>query len=104
MDARRYAVLVLTLATIILTPFTVSAVDPSGPAADINAANMEASLRKQVDFWIGIYTQYSTSEGLVHDAKYPDVIYEKLDFRAELNNFKLSRMRGNNACKTESRA
>ena len=37
-------------------------------------------LRKSVDFWINIYTQYDTHQGIVHDAKYIDHIYEVIDF------------------------
>jgi membrane-bound lytic murein transglycosylase D len=35
--------------------------------------------RKNVDFWIRIYTQYDTKQGLIHDAKYIDKVYEILD-------------------------
>jgi membrane-bound lytic murein transglycosylase D len=33
-------------------------------------------LKKAVNFWVGIYTQYDTSQGLIHDAKYVDHVYE----------------------------
>ncbi len=33
-----------------------------------------------MDFWIKVYTQYSASQGVIHDAKYPEVVYEILDF------------------------
>ena len=39
----------------------------------------DSQLRKNVDFWINIYTQYDTHQGLVHDAKYIDHIYEVVD-------------------------
>ncbi|MEW6055417.1 MAG: lytic transglycosylase domain-containing protein [Bdellovibrionota bacterium] len=48
---------------------------------------VEPPLRKRVEFWISIYTQYSTSEGVIHDAKYPEIIYEKLDFRSDSEDF-----------------
>lgn len=37
-------------------------------------------LEKNVQFWTDIYTKYSTSQGLVHDSEYVDVIYEVVDF------------------------
>lgn len=33
-------------------------------------------LKKNVDFWVRIYSYYGTNQGLIHDAKYVDVIYE----------------------------
>lgn len=39
-------------------------------------------LKKNVDFWVRIYTQYDTRQGLIHDAKYIDRVYEILDLSA----------------------
>jgi membrane-bound lytic murein transglycosylase D len=47
---------------------------PSTPAED-------ARLRKNVDFWVSIYSQYDTSHGVIHDAKYIDHVYEVLTVR-----------------------
>src|ERR1700746_1148841 len=38
--------------------------------------NVTDRLRKNVDFWVRIYTYYGTNQGLIHDAKYVDIIYE----------------------------
>jgi membrane-bound lytic murein transglycosylase D len=38
-------------------------------------------LRKNVDFWISIYTQYGSNQGLIHDAKYIDLTYEVLNLK-----------------------
>lgn len=38
-------------------------------------------LRESVDFWIRIYGQLGTREGLIHDSKYPTVIYQQYNFR-----------------------
>jgi membrane-bound lytic murein transglycosylase D len=38
-------------------------------------------LQRNVDFWIRIYSQFSSHEGLIHDAKYIDHIYRVVDFR-----------------------
>lgn len=40
-------------------------------------------LRKNVDFWIRIYSQYDTSQGVLHDSKYIDRVYEVINFGSE---------------------
>jgi membrane-bound lytic murein transglycosylase D len=60
----------------------------SEPVAQHLSLNIEGMLKKRVDFWIAIYTQYSTSEGLIHDAKYPEIIFEKLDFRSDRDDYR----------------
>lgn len=47
-------------------------------------------LRKRIDFWIKIYTQYSTQEGLIHDAKYPEIVFEKIDLRTDHEDYSVS--------------
>lgn len=37
-------------------------------------------LRPNVAFWIDIYSKYSTSEGLIHDSKYINKVYEIVEF------------------------
>lgn len=37
-------------------------------------------LRERVNFWIDIYTKYTTSQGVLHDSKYANIIYEPIDF------------------------
>lgn len=44
-------------------------------------------LKRRIDFWVSVYTQYSTSEGVIHDAKYPEIVLEKLDFRADQEDY-----------------
>ncbi len=41
---------------------------------------VQGRLRKNVDFWISIYSLYSSTEGLIHDSKYVDIVYEKISF------------------------
>jgi membrane-bound lytic murein transglycosylase D len=36
-------------------------------------------LRPNVDFWVKIYSQYTSEEGLLHDARYVDRVYEVID-------------------------
>jgi membrane-bound lytic murein transglycosylase D len=38
-------------------------------------------LEKQVQFWLEIYTRYSSREVLIFDENHPDVVYEVIDFR-----------------------
>lgn len=38
-------------------------------------------LRESVDFWIRIYGKLSTKEGVIHDSKYPTLVYGEYDFR-----------------------
>jgi membrane-bound lytic murein transglycosylase D len=47
---------------------------------------VDERLRRNVEFWVKIYTQYSTTQALVHDAKYIDKVYEVVDFPAEILN------------------
>ncbi len=47
----------------------------------------EESLSKRIAFWVKIYSELSTSQGVVHDAKYPEIIYETMDFTADQQNF-----------------
>lgn len=38
--------------------------------------NVNERLKKNVDFWVKIYSYYGTNQGLIHDAKYVDIVYE----------------------------
>ena len=38
-------------------------------------------LRESVDFWLKIYSELRITQGVLHDAKNPHIIYETLDFR-----------------------
>lgn len=42
---------------------------------------VDGKLKVNFDFWVRIYTQYDTQQGLVHDAKYIDKIYEIIDLK-----------------------
>lgn len=37
-------------------------------------------LRPTIDFWKKIYSKYTVEQGVIHDSKYPWMIYEVLDF------------------------
>jgi membrane-bound lytic murein transglycosylase D len=38
------------------------------------------ALKERVQFWVNIYTNYTTSQGILHDSRYTSVIYEPVDF------------------------
>ena len=42
-------------------------------------------LRPDIDFWIAIFTEYSTSEGVLHDNRNLGVVYERLQMPAKLS-------------------
>jgi len=54
-------------------------------AANSGAAGNEAlfprpkALERDVNFWISVFTEYSTSEGVLHDNRNLAVVYEKID-------------------------
>lgn len=79
------------------TPVSASPYAGSDPSAHTNEGaslsitpplkfSVDDRLRKNVDFWISINTQYYTYQGLIHDAKYIDHVYEVLDLRGAPNN------------------
>jgi membrane-bound lytic murein transglycosylase D len=37
-------------------------------------------LRESVDFWIKVYGKLTSHEGMIHDAKYPTIVYGEYDF------------------------
>ncbi|MBI2712276.1 MAG: lytic transglycosylase domain-containing protein, partial [Bdellovibrio sp.] len=66
--------------------------DPSfliGPSVD--SFKVDSRLEKNVDFWVQIYSKYTTRQGLVHDAKYIDRVYEVIDLGAGDTSFKATR-------------
>lgn len=48
-------------------------------ARDFDPLAIEPSLKPNLDFWISMYTQYTTRQGVVHDGKYIDHIYEVIN-------------------------
>src|SRR3954466_14197785 len=46
--------------------------------------SVDDRLRRNVEFWIRIYTQYTTTQALIHDAKYIDKVYEVVEFPSEI--------------------
>jgi len=44
-----------------------------------------AELQPDVDFWVSIFTRYSTDEGVLHDNRNLGVVYDRLDMPAKLS-------------------
>lgn len=38
------------------------------------------SLESRVSFWIDIYSKYNSSQGVLHDSRYVDIVYEEVSF------------------------
>jgi membrane-bound lytic murein transglycosylase D len=48
------------------------------------------ALKERVNFWIDIYTKYTTSQGILHDSRFTHIIYEPIDFAKFDNDKSLS--------------
>ena len=70
-------------------PLPMAVVDSAMPT--VNPFKVDRRLKRNVEFWIRIYTQYDTKEGVIHDAKYIDKIYEVLHFEEGLSHRKQAR-------------
>lgn len=46
---------------------------------DPNTFTVPKGMEKQVQFWVDIYTKYTTTEGVIHDSENIDVIYDVVD-------------------------
>lgn len=73
------------LLTLLLLFSTVS------PAHGSHFAVNDGRLKTSVDFWKSIYTQYTSRQGVIHDAKYIDLIYEVVDLEQGKSNAQQSK-------------
>jgi len=44
-----------------------------------------AELQRDVDFWVGIFTRYTTGQGVLHDNRNLAVVYERIDLPASMD-------------------
>ncbi|MBF0568025.1 MAG: transglycosylase SLT domain-containing protein [Nitrospirae bacterium] len=51
-----------------------------------------APLRPQVDFWIKIFTMYTTKQAVIHDNRYLNIIYSVVDLTEDQSNSKKARI------------
>jgi len=45
---------------------------------------MPAELQRDVDFWVSIFTRYTTDQGVLHDNRDLSVVYERVDLPAKM--------------------
>ncbi|WP_415063276.1 lytic transglycosylase domain-containing protein [Bdellovibrio sp.] len=46
-----------------------------------SAFSIPKGMEKQVQFWVDIYTKYSSEEGVIHDSEKVEVVYEVVDLK-----------------------
>jgi membrane-bound lytic murein transglycosylase D len=54
----------------------------SGPVAADETFPQPPQLQPDVDFWVDIFTRYTTNQGVLHDTRNMAVVYEHIDFSA----------------------
>lgn len=59
-----------------------------GNTAD--AFTVPVGLEKQVNFWIDVYSKYTTDQGIIHDSEYLDIIFSDIDFKDIINDSSLN--------------
>ena len=67
---------------------------PKGLAEDFTKYGpfaVEPDLRNRVRFWIDVYTKYHTWYRVLHDTKYPNIVYAVIDMRNVIENSKFSK-------------
>jgi membrane-bound lytic murein transglycosylase D len=73
----RYNILMVTMTffgmVLVSLPASAGRIDAEFPVYD--------GIRPNVDFWKKIYTQYSTTQGVIHDKKNLAIIYEVIDLK-----------------------
>lgn len=42
---------------------------------------ISGKLRRNVEFWIRVFTQFYTHQGILHDTEYPDIVYEIVNLK-----------------------
>ena len=54
----------------------------AGPANTAETFPQPPELQADVDFWVSIFTRYTTNQGVLHDSRNLAVVYEHIDFSA----------------------
>jgi len=65
-----------------ILPLLVLLFVPTIQAAD--TFPIPAELQRDVDFWVDIFTRYTTSQGVLHDNRNLAVVYERIDLPANM--------------------
>ena len=75
----------LRSASIFLSMLVAAAFLVAAPArASTDLIPFPAELQKDVDFWIRVYSEISTSEGFLHDARDLSIVYRKMAFEPDI--------------------
>ncbi|MBT4761772.1 MAG: transglycosylase SLT domain-containing protein [Bdellovibrionaceae bacterium] len=53
---------------------------------DISTFSVPPGMEERVSFWIDIYTKFNTNQGLLHDSRYVNLVYEVVDFTSIMTN------------------
>jgi len=81
----------LLMSVAILAPASISQAQDTPLSPGLAKAHqlngVDGMLKRRVEFWVKVYSEFSTTEGVIHDAKYPEIIFEKLDFRVSDNDY-----------------
>ncbi len=69
-------------------------------ASNASAGNEElfprpAELQRDVNFWVSVFTQYSTAEGVLHDNRNLAIVYQKIDLPESASRKARQRLSGN---------
>ncbi len=46
----------------------------------VGAFSIPVGMEEKVSFWIDIYSRFTTDQGLLHDSRFPHLVYESVDF------------------------
>jgi membrane-bound lytic murein transglycosylase D len=76
--AMRFFRSILFIAALSLAPGAFAAPKELSPEFRVPPGGV---LRESVDFWIQIYGRLTSKEGVIHDSKYPSVVYREYDFK-----------------------
>ena len=84
----------------ILTLFLTLAAAPL--AADVQDFPRPAELEPDIAFWISVFTEYTSDQGVLHDNRYLGVVYEQLNIKASVS--RRERNRRAEACRKHYKA
>jgi membrane-bound lytic murein transglycosylase D len=64
---------------------------------DKNTFKVPEGFQDRVNFWISIYSKYTTNQGVLHDSVHPSIVYESVDFAPLSKDLSLSSVRRRHA-------
>lgn len=73
------------LPPVLLTSVALGLLLVGTPARAEETFPLPDELRPDVDFWLSIFTRYDSNEGVLHDNRHLDVVYERIELSARLS-------------------